>query len=30
VRGPVLLRVIGTLTPDQAAAYETALGAIAS
>jgi len=30
VRGPVLLRVIGTLTPDQAAAYEAALDAIES
>ena len=30
VRGPVLLRVIGTLTTDQAAAYEAALDAIES
>lgn len=30
VRGGVLLRVIGTLTPDQAAAYEAALGEIES
>ena len=30
VRGPVLLRVIGALTPDQAAAYEAALGEIES